>query len=79
MPLISHDTYQQGKLMHGDPEGERDRVLEIGVEPLSHYSKVAETELKSISADCNISEFHIMSESFAGFCLDKQDLSLHSH
>lgn len=49
-------------------------MLETHVEVLSHHLKVAETELKSVSSDCNISEFYIISESFDDFCMYILDL-----
>ena len=61
MPLISQDIYQNRGWMHKDPEGERERMMGLHIELLSHHLKVAETELKTRSSDGTASEFYFRS------------------
>ena len=65
--------------MHKDPEGERERMMGLHIELLSHHLKVAETELKTRSSDCTASAFYFISESFHGVYLDIQDLVIDFH
>lgn len=76
---VSWNIHQNREWMHEDPEGERQRIMGLHIELFPHHLKAAETELKTMSSDCTVCEFYIISESFHGVYLGRMYLLIFIH